>query len=57
LNNIKVKIYIHVILPVKREEATGDCKKLHNDEPHVVYSLSVVQVIKSQEMEVTAFQT
>lgn len=29
LNDIKVKIYIHV-----REEATGDWRKLRNDEPH-----------------------
>jgi hypothetical protein len=39
-----IKIYIHVILPVKREEATGDYRKFHNDEPH----LSVVQMIKSK---------
>jgi len=30
------------------EEATGEWRKLHYDEPHVVYSLSVVQVIKSK---------
>ena len=35
-------------MPVKREEATGDWRKSHNDEPHVVYSFSVVQVIRSK---------
>jgi hypothetical protein len=41
------KIYTHVVLPVKRVEATGDWRTLQNNELYDLYSLSVVQVIKT----------
>jgi hypothetical protein len=34
----------------KRNEVTGEWKKLHNEELHDLYSPNIVQVIKSRRM-------
>jgi hypothetical protein len=35
----------------KRDEVTGDWRKLHNEELHNVYSLpSIIRIIKSRRM-------
>jgi hypothetical protein len=44
LKNIKV-------LPVKRQEVTGDWRKLHNEELYDLYLLNVMHVIKSKRLE------
>jgi hypothetical protein len=35
----------------KRDEVTGDWRKLHNEEPHNLYSSpSIIRIIKSRKM-------
>jgi hypothetical protein len=38
----------------KREEVTGDCRKLHNEELHNLYSSpNIIRIIKSRRMRWT----
>jgi hypothetical protein len=48
LKNIKVKMYTHLVLPVKREEATGDWRKLHSEELSDLDSLDIMQLVNSK---------
>jgi hypothetical protein len=41
---------LRLIIGAKRDEVTGECRKLHNDELNYVYSSNIVQVIKSRGM-------
>jgi hypothetical protein len=34
----------------KREEVTGEWRRLHNEELYYIYSLNIIQVIKSRRM-------
>jgi hypothetical protein len=34
----------------KRDEVTGDWRKLHNEKPHNLYSSNMIRMIKSRRM-------
>jgi hypothetical protein len=40
---------LSIIFGPKREEVTGDWKRLHNEELHTLYSLPNMKVIKSRK--------
>ena len=45
-----IKVLRRIFGP-KRDEVTGECRKLHNEELRVLYSLpNIVQVVKSRRM-------
>jgi hypothetical protein len=55
--NVKFKIYKTIILPVrrifgpKRDEVTEECRKLHNEELHILYSSpNIIRQMKSRRM-------
>jgi len=41
------------IFGAKRDEVTGECRKLHNEERNDLYSSNIVRVIKSKRMRWT----
>jgi hypothetical protein len=48
------KSVLRRIFGLKRDEVTGDCRKLHNEELHNLYSLpNIIRMIKSRRMRWT----
>jgi hypothetical protein len=50
---IRVKVPIFKMCPFepKRDEVTGECRKLHNEELHNLYSSpSIIRIMKSRRM-------
>jgi hypothetical protein len=45
-----LRIVLRGIFGPKRDEVTGEWRKLHNEELHDLFSLDIVQVIKSRRM-------
>jgi hypothetical protein len=51
MNNLKSVIFCHTIFGPKRDEVTGEWRKLHNEELNDLYSTpNIVWVIKSRRM-------
>jgi hypothetical protein len=52
--NFKLCVYTVYLFEPKRDEVTGDWRKLHNEETHNLYSSpNIIRIIKSRRMRWT----
>jgi hypothetical protein len=50
-DNFTFYLYLYLVFDPKREDVTGGCRKLFNEDPYNSYSSShIVRVIKSRRM-------